>query len=144
MRDLMRLIEGWDKTARVAHGLRYWDDVASDHRYPWGPRGDNQRGMTIKIKAMKWAEKNLTQPATVRYADLIAIEPSVYPERIKHYMNMPDHELPFVFKFYDMMVLWDGTHRVAAAMQQGQSEGRVLVCDLDSILDRDGHVRDPK
>jgi hypothetical protein len=141
IRRWMTVVESrWDKADREPHHLAFW----GHDRYPWGPLpGDNQRTSEIKLNAIKYAERHATVE-TVHYPDLVAIEHSVYPARVQHYIDHPDADLPFVYRHNGKLVLWDGTHRVEAALRRGVEDGPARVADFDSILDQEGRVRDPE
>lgn len=117
-----------------------WDNGID---YPWGPQGENQRGMEIKRRALIHAEQNATLE-TIPYAALTSIETHVSPSRVQHYVDNPEHEIPFVYKHAGKLVLWDGTHRVTARIKAGHNQGPARVADLDDVLDERGRVKDPE
>lgn len=118
---------------------RVWDNADS---YPWGPRGENQRQLEIKNKAVWWAEKHAREQM-VNYDDLTSIEDSVYPDRVLQYVEHPPTHLPFVYSHNGKLILWDGTHRVSARIRSGYTSGPCMVADLDQVLTWDGKVKDP-
>jgi hypothetical protein len=118
--------------------LRVWDYT---HDYPWGPlRGETQKILQAKNDAI-WSALDRAPVTDLAYSSLTSLETDVYPDRVQHYQDNPAKDLPMVIKHAGLFVLWDGTHRVEAALRSGRDHGPVRLADLDAILTPEGRLR---